>query len=53
MELGLKLVVQQRQELILTPKLLQAMKMLQLPMLELDFYLRQEMQQNFLRSKFS
>lgn len=46
MELGLKLVVQQRQELILTPKLLQAMKMLQLPMLELDVYLRQEMQQN-------
>jgi len=46
MELGLRLVVQQRQELILTPKLLQAMKMLQLPMLELDMYLRQELQQN-------
>ena len=46
MELGLRLDIQQRQELILTPKLLQAMKMLQLPMLELDVYLRQEMQQN-------
>jgi len=46
MELGLRLAVQQRQELVLTPKLLQAMKMLQLPMLELDMYLRQELQQN-------
>jgi len=46
MELGLQLTSQQRQELVLTPKLLQAMKILQLPLMELDVFLRQELQQN-------
>ncbi len=46
MELGVRLVAQQRQELTLTPKLLQAMKILQMPLLELDVFLRQELQQN-------
>ncbi|MCD6288438.1 MAG: RNA polymerase factor sigma-54 [Candidatus Hydrogenedentes bacterium] len=46
MELGLRLANEQRQMMTLTPKMLQAMKLLQLPLLELDVFLRQEMQQN-------
>lgn len=42
----LELVQKQQQKLILTPKMQQAMHMLQLPLLELETYLRQELVEN-------
>ena len=46
MAFRLELVQKQTQKLILTPKMQQAMHMLQLPLLELEMYLRQELVEN-------
>ena len=38
--------LKQRQELALKPKMLQSLKMLSLPILELEDYIKQELEQN-------